>query len=747
MEKSGAACANPVTAITQVILAGCTLFAVAFSGCRGNEPGAVDTTGSGETPFLNIREGAATYVGGEVCASCHESEWSGFLTHGMARSYYPMSVAVEVEDFTVPAIAHPISGWFYRPIRTDTGYYQEEYRLDRTGNIDHRLLRRMDFVVGSGTVARTYLNESNGRLYQMPLTWYTQTGQWDFSPGFEAGNQRFDRAIVERCMACHNSYPESIPYADGKYVSVPEGISCERCHGPGSLHAEERLIESEAPDSIDYTILNPEYITLDRQLDVCQQCHLQTTVSMLRDGVGPFDYRPGRPLEDFVSLYHAGIEEVDAATIDVISHADRMKQSACFIGSLGRDLPMTCVTCHDPHEGFRDVGERYFDASCKSCHPSEALSERFASDVSNAQVHADGPACSSCHMPKTQATGATHATFTDHWVRVLDQTDASDDAPLVSRTMTPQPAHEPPELYPYFESDTARTDEDVYRGMAYVVFGRQHGDSVTFRRGRDELVSALDGRRGEYGEAWYLLGWALLEDGDSRAALDPLQESVNIEAVPERLNALALALEATGGDESRVIAAYRRALEIQPAAADIRINYGRFLEKLGRLGEALSEYQVAARERPHLATAHFNLGTAYLRSGDPARAEVALREAIQLDPDYDQAIGNLGLLFASTGRTDEAGEWFQRALRAAPTSAVAAANLATYYLGEGDARNAVPLFEQAVDLDPGYIAARLNLAVAYFQTGDEARARQQATEVDRLDPGNARAAEILRALD
>lgn len=707
-------------------------------GCREQSQKGPEVKTVPETPFLNVREDGATYVGGAVCASCHESEWSGFQSHGMARSYYPMTEEVEVADFGVPALTHPLSGWSYRPIKTDSGYYQEEFRVNRSGVVDHRLLRRMDFVVGSGTAARTYVTESNGRLFQMPLTWYTQTEKWGFSPGFEEGRQRFDRAIVDRCMACHNSYPESVPFAEAKYVSVPEGISCERCHGPGSLHAEERLIESQAPDSIDYTIVNPANLDLDRQLDVCQQCHLQTTVSMLREGVRAFDYRPSLPLEDFLALYHSGQSDADAETIDVISHADRMKQSACFIGSLSTDLPMTCVTCHDPHEGFRDVGERYFDAACKSCHAPAALEERFAGDPPNASVHADGPACSSCHMPKVQATGAAHASFTDHWVRVV-ATDAD--------ALAPQPAHRSPELAPYFAGDTARSDEEVYRGMAYIVYGRQQGDSAAFQRGKEQLATVLQGRRGSHGEAWYLLGWARLEDGEALAAVDPLEESIRIEPVPERLNSLALALEATGADAGRVTALYQQALEIQPAAAEIRVNYGRFLEKGGRVDEALIEYQAAARERPNLVTAHFNLGTAYLRLGDTANAEVELREAIHLDPDHDQALGNLGLLYASSGRTEEAAGLFRRAVDAAPNSPVAAANLATYYLGEGDAKSAVPLFEKAIALDPRYVSAKLNLSVAYFQTGQTARARQQAAEVIGIEPDNARAREILRALE
>ena len=92
---------------------------------------------------------------------------------------------------------------------------------------------------GSGTVARSYFTEENGRLFQLPLTWYRDHG-WDFSPGYEINNARFDRLMPDRCIACHANYPATKPFLEGKPVELRPGIGCERCHGPGALHVAER---------------------------------------------------------------------------------------------------------------------------------------------------------------------------------------------------------------------------------------------------------------------------------------------------------------------------------------------------------------------------------------------------------------------------------------------------------------------------------------------------------------------------
>jgi hypothetical protein len=81
----------------------------------------------------------------------------------------------------------------------------------------------------------------NGYVYQAPATFYTQRGIWDLPPGFENGaNSRFSRKIELECMSCHNGFPVMAEGSENKYSHVPGGIDCERCHGPGSRHVEEK---------------------------------------------------------------------------------------------------------------------------------------------------------------------------------------------------------------------------------------------------------------------------------------------------------------------------------------------------------------------------------------------------------------------------------------------------------------------------------------------------------------------------
>src|SRR5690606_16008162 len=171
---------------------------------------------------------------------------------------------------------------------------------------------------------------------------------------------------------------EPVPFVEGAYVHLADGIDCERCHGPGQLHVEARLADPEPADSIDLTIVNPAHLPLDLRLDVCQQCHTNGTVSVLREGRGAFGFRPSQPLAAHVAIYALRADE--PGRIRVISHADRMQQSPCFIESGAMD----CVTCHNPHEGFRDAGPAYFDQTCIGCHPTGPLEARMPTPVRRA---------------------------------------------------------------------------------------------------------------------------------------------------------------------------------------------------------------------------------------------------------------------------------------------------------------------------------------------------------------------------
>lgn len=660
--------------------------AILLAGCeRAPEPGSApgDRVGSegrraagggAEAPPIRFRnvESPTDFVGDEACVGCHEDAASAYRSRGMARSFHPWDRGTRVEGLPPEPLRHAASGFRYAVVEAGDGLVQEEFLVGPDGGRLHELRRRMDHVMGSGAVARTYFTEENGRLFQLPLTWYREGG-WDFSPGYERNNARFGRLMPDRCLACHGGQPERIPLLEGKYAALRPGIGCERCHGPGALHVRERSASADpagptsdadetaavtsdadqaaaaavADTAYDDTIVDPARLPFERRIEVCEQCHVHTPVTVLREGRDAFDYRPSEPLADHAAFYKL------AGSIDIVSHADRLRQSACFAATRSTARPLECATCHEPHAPRADPAARNrserserrkasANRPCASCHAPAALEARSPSRPPDVD-HGRTADCVACHMPETAERSVPHGTFTDHWIRVVEGTAASGPERPASV------AGEGP-LEPYFERDRSGPEAAIYRAMAEIVYATRAPEP----RLLSEAAEALDRALGEdttRADAHFLLGLAYRQLGRSEEALRALERSVRVEPdQPERLHALAAAYRSAGRDPSAVAPLYERALELQPALAWIRADYADFLAAAGRRKVAEAEYRRALEERPSLDVAAFELGTLLAGMGRLDGAAQAFGEAVRLNPALAEALAPLLQVRVAGGR-------------------------------------------------------------------------------------------------
>jgi len=592
---------------------GALLLALALAGCAG---------GGAEVPaFANLGTDAE-YVGAATCATCHEDIAATYASHGMANSMVRLTAETRIEPLLQSPIMDPHSGFEYRVIETDAGLAQEERQLNADGAEVARLVRSMDWVVGSGDAARTYFARRGDRLVELPLTWYTQDGgRWDFSPGYRASNPRFGRTMPDGCMSCHNAVPERVEGVEDAFAEIPEGIGCERCHGPGSAHVEARLASDEVGEGPDSTIVNPRWLPIELRLDVCSQCHLHATVEVLRQGEDAYSYRPGRPLSAHEALFAVpGVDE-GGEGVAVVSHAARMQASPCYQGSASTATPLECVTCHDPHEGFesRPAGSR--SAACVTCH-DDGLAD--AVPASLRREHAKTMGCVTCHMPRVEADDAPHSSFTDHWVRVVEGPVRAVE-PQVGRTGVVAPLD--------------RTDREgdvgaLYEGVAAITLGVRQQRQDPVARGAQFIRIALDRLDVEaWPDARFLLGVALLQAGRADEAVDPLRaaaEAATPATRPQRLETLARALADAGRPELAAVV-FRQAIGAQPRRPESHRELGRFELAQNRAEAAEDALREAVRLDPWDPEAHLLLGLA--RSARGGDGTALWREAVRLDPE------------------------------------------------------------------------------------------------------------------
>lgn len=372
-----------------------------------------DSTQNSNTDFhYDNHADSVAYVGMKTCATCHQDKHQTFIHTGMGLSF---DSATRQKSSAVFGVSHQVydsfSNMHYYPFWNNEKLYIKEYRLlgkDTT----HQFTQEINYIVGSGQHTNSHLMERNGYIYQAPITFYVQKQKWDLAPGFEGGNNsRFSRILNSECISCHNSMPKLEDNSQYKFMSMGNGIDCERCHGPGELHVKQRLNGQgvDVQNEIDPTIVNPRKLSWNRQIDLCQRCHLQG-LNLLKEGKKFTDFKPGMKLSDIFEIYLPEYEG-NQSQFDMANHSQRFQMSKCFTSTNNSDLKFTCISCHNPHVSVKITGTEVYNTACDQCHVKKDCS------TSTDQLIEAKYNCVSCHMPPSSSEDIPHVSVHDHYIR------------------------------------------------------------------------------------------------------------------------------------------------------------------------------------------------------------------------------------------------------------------------------------------------------------------------------------------
>jgi tetratricopeptide (TPR) repeat protein len=160
------------------------------------------------------------------------------------------------------------------------------------------------------------------------------------------------------------------------------------------------------------------------------------------------------------------------------------------------------------------------------------------------------------------------------------------------------------------------------------------------------------------------------------------------------------------------IAAFRRALELQPDYVEAMNNLGNALRATGRSAEALPHFRRAAELRPDVALIHNNLGTALNEQRQFDEAIAAFQKAVAIQPDYAEAYSNLGHALIGKEDFESAVAACRRAAELRPEMVELHVNLANALRQAGKADQAIAACSRAIELRPDHAEAFNNLGYA-----------------------------------
>ena len=579
----------------------------------------------------------------------------------MARSFYRPREETAVEDFS-RGYYHRASKRHYRMHRDGDRYLFERYQIAPDGKRIHVVEQQVDWVLGSGNHSRTYLYRTDGgELYQLPLAWYSQEGIWRMAPGFDrADHEGVGRRVRRECMFCHNAYPD-VPAGSDAYrepplfpEELPEGIGCQRCHGPGALHAGLALDPDTDWQLLRSAIVNPGRLEPRLRDDVCYGCHMQPSVAISgvrRFGRGDYSFRPGQALDHYqiqLDVREAGESPEDRFEIN--HHPYRLEQSPCYLESEGR---LSCLSCHDPHEKVPAVDRAaHYRAACQTCHAPESLASISLGEEGGSHGGAELD-CVSCHMPERRPRDVVQVTMTDHRIQV-PRPEANLTAALSENN--------DPDIVDVVPLDTGLTGEEwqIYRAATIARLGKVSGASV------DRLDGLLHaepppGLADEPGP-WLDLAAGLLHHRRTDRlgqALDTLDRIAPESSLLAHWRAVEGSL---AGDPIRALEAAREAVRRSPRRAEAHLNLGLFLFRAEKHAEAEAALLEALRIRPTSRRAWHYLARIQYLSERRKDALASLERVLALDPTDEQATVDIAWLLDELGRVDEARRYLDHAL-------------------------------------------------------------------------------------
>ena len=486
--------------------------------------------------------------------------------------------------------------------------------------------------------------------------------------------------------------------------------------------------------------------TSNREIEACARCHSRR---------GQFDdaWHPGLPFGDAyrLALIEPGLYHADGQM------RDETYNVGSFLQSRMHAKGVTCSDCHDPHtQKLRAPG----NAVCGQCHAPS----RFDVPAHHRHAAGSpGAACASCHMPTTtfmvvdprhdhsmriprpdrtvslgtpNACGACHAKQGAKWAaeaiarwapkrnpgyQTFAETLAAGDkgAPgaqvalaalandstmpgIVRASAIPRLVRHPGRAtLPALEKALADGDplvrfaaasalRDADPGLRARLLPRLLADPVR--------VVRIEAARGLAGVPESRLA------ADDRARLAKVQvehlASLRFNADrPEAQTELGGVLAAQGqGDQA--VAAYRRALALDPTYASASVNLADLLRQRGQEHEAEAVLREAMKADASAAGPRHALGLSLVRQKRMPEALAALGEAARLAPDDPRFAYVYGVALHDSGKRGEAARVLERALSRHPYDRELLLALASYEREAGDVAKAARRARLLAELEP-----------------------------------------------
>ena len=345
---------------------------------------------------------AATFVGSEACAACHQTEAD--LWH---KSQHRLAMQHATENSVLGEFSD--ASFDYYGVHSRFFRRDGKYLVETDGPDGKLATFEVKYTFGVDPLQQYLVEFPDGRLQALSLAWDTrpkeQGGQRWFHlyPNEEIKHDdvlhwtKLNQNWNFMCAECHSTgVHKNYDAKNDRFATTWAEISvgCEACHGQGSRHVawardqqswwpfakqndrtKGLLVRFDERQDVvwrhDPSTGNPQRnftpALVRKEVETCGLCHA-------RRSEFSEDWIPGRSLSDthVVSPLARGLYYADGQMRDEVYNYGSFKQSKMFAAGV------TCSDCHEPHTAqLRAAG----DGVCLQCHTPD----KYAATSHNGQ--------------------------------------------------------------------------------------------------------------------------------------------------------------------------------------------------------------------------------------------------------------------------------------------------------------------------------------------------------------------------